>query len=146
MSYQCLLYLNKIKAAENTSTYGEGCMSEKKILELALFLLVFSCSAILPAEPIKISTQTQGLKEKANVSLQSGKRSISFRINLEKKSLVEILIFNSAGKKVDVLKQIMPAGPGVVVWDCSAFPAGTFQARLKLDGQLKKTKISLVNK
>jgi hypothetical protein len=61
-----------------------------------------------------------------------------------KKARVELDIYNAAGKCVATIKKIMPAGPGTLVWNCADVPQGNFQAKLKIDGKEKKTRISLV--
>jgi hypothetical protein len=74
--------------------------------------------------------------------INSQKKTISFQLNLDQKANVELDIFNSQGKQV--IKKVMPAGPGTVIWNCASVPPGTFQVRLKLDGKRMKTKINLV--
>jgi hypothetical protein len=76
--------------------------------------------------------------------INSQKKTISFQLNLDQKANVELDIFNSQGKQVAVIKKVMPAGPGTVIWNCASVPPGTFQVRLKLDGKRMKTKINLV--
>lgn len=101
------------------------------------------------AESIRLSvTPTVSPLESHESSKFSGAdqpgKTISFRLTMEKKSNVEIDIYNADGKQVGVIKKVMPAGPGTLVWDCASVPPGTFQARVKIDGVEKKTRISLV--
>jgi hypothetical protein len=71
-------------------------------------------------------------------------KKISFRLNMEKKSNVEIDIYASDGKRVAVIKKVMSAGPGTLIWNCASVPSGDFQARVKVDGKEMKTRINLV--
>jgi hypothetical protein len=101
------------------------------------------------AEPIQLSitptvSSLEASGEAAPGDANPQNKKISFQLNLEKEAKVEVDIYNSDGKRVAVIKQVMAAGPGTVVWNCGSVPPGNFQARLKLDGKQMKTKISLV--
>ncbi len=71
------------------------------------------------------------------------KGEITFRLTMKKKADVEIDIYNAKGKKVAVIKKVLPPGPGIIVWNCGAVPPGTFQARVKVDGVEKKSRITV---
>ncbi len=74
-----------------------------------------------------------------------GREQVKFLVDPDRAVQVKIQMTNLNGEPVGVVTDSLPAGRGVVVWDCSSVAPGLYIARISLDGkEVGKTKVAVV--
>ncbi len=74
-----------------------------------------------------------------------GREQVKFLLNPDRAVQVKIQMTNLNGERVGVVTDSLPAGRGVVVWDCSSVAPGLYIARILLDGkEVGKSKVAVV--
>lgn len=68
-----------------------------------------------------------------------GQDQINFAVELGEAGEVSVMIYNLNAELVAQVKEPLPAGRGVLVWDCRAAAAGVYLARVKAPGAETKT-------
>jgi hypothetical protein len=73
------------------------------------------------------------------------REQVRFLVSPGRSVRVKITVLNANGERVGTVEDILPAGPGVVVWHCQDVAPGIYLARIFLDGrEIGKTKVAVV--